>query len=276
MQTSDEEDTETFVISPQPGTPDSYSIQVTGHPTTVQDFASGSTYIKEWPVFSTTNSPASSEEDIAILEPTTTQEPAEEVNRPNTYLEQLEKAAVVATFAGIKPEEVCLQAVMMWSCHCMWERSVTTCGPFHLQWDAVEPTFRAAIAEQAGHYCTRQLAACGVSSRNRRANTAIQFHSNQVVVLPGYPILAERGLEVAFSLLLPQGPKLLMDAALLEVLTIDGKNYIDQHMGKEMVGVQRLIHNQSTTPPQLPDSVAAGIAVGTVAGCSSAAGIAIV
>ena len=100
-------------MPPLPGMPDSYSIPLTGHPTVVEYFASLN------PSTASTVSQAPSVEVTAVQEPTPTQEPTE-VTPPTTDLEQLKRAAVVATFADINLQEVChLLAVMMWSCHCM-------------------------------------------------------------------------------------------------------------------------------------------------------------
>ena len=150
----------------------------------------------------------------------------------------------------------------------MWERvsSVTACGLVHLQWQGVEQAFKAMVAEQASYYCSQHLAACGVSSRERRADNMVQFDPHHTIILPGYTRLVESGLEVVYSLLLPQGSGLLVDAAVLEMITVEGKDYIEQRVGKAMVNVRRFIYDASTIPPQLQDPVVLGAAVGAAVG----------
>ena len=86
--------------------PGSYAIQITGDPTTIQNLASGSPHTVGWPVFGTTDSEGV-DSTSAALEATPTHE-LPETTPPTPTLDQLEKAAVVATFAGISLHEVSL------------------------------------------------------------------------------------------------------------------------------------------------------------------------
>ena len=94
----------------------------------------------------------------------------------------------------------------------------------------------------------------------------VQFDPHHTIILPGYTRLVESGLEVVYSLLLPQGSGLLVDAAVLEMITVEGKDYIEQRVGKAMVNVRRFIYDASTIPPQLQDPVVLGAAVGAAVG----------
>ena len=105
----------------------------------------------------------------------------------------------------------------------------------------------------------------------REVDRPVQLDPEGVIVLPGYPKVVEGGLQVAFSLLLPhlvnaaEGSGALISAAVLEEITLEGKNYIEQFVGK-VVSVSQFSHPTSTTLPQHRDANVVGIAAGTFAG----------
>lgn len=113
----------------------------------------------------------------------------------------------------------------------------------------------------------------------REVDDMFLFDPEGVIFLPGYPKAMKGGIRVAFSLLLPHlvaGPGSLVDAVALEEIASRGKAYIEQHLGKMIVSVERFYCPECTAPPEdKKTATVVAAATGAVAGLCTAVGAAI-
>ena len=88
----------------------------------------------------------------------------------------------------------------------------------------------------------------------------------------------QEGLQIAFTLFLPhltEEPGSLLDAAVLQEITSQGKDYIEQHVGTEILGLSQFYPPTSTTHPKNLTENTIAIGASAFAGCCTAVGFAI-
>jgi len=90
--------------------------------------------------------------------------------------------------------------------------------------------------------------------------------------------VVQEGLQIAFTLFLPhlaEEPGSLLDAAVLQEITSKGKDYIEQHVGTELLSLSQFYPPTNATPPK--NLTVNTIAIGTsaFAGCCTVVGFVI-